>query len=291
MSYYPFDRKLNATLSDPDYVLSISGQKITIKLHPSVHSSGDFKADPTKIDLETSQQDYIFRYQLGQLSEWAWLTLFGRNKRDLADVLRGLQVLREQIWDGWDELSEDGDPNCYCTGMQAGDVGHSNYRAWVIYSDPSDCIETMPEDWLTLESWNTRQPWTWPEIHQLLVLWYVDEAIAYLNIGNPYKASLWLSRAVEAHAWSNFLDDSLYGASIREVASMGGAARGAAYKPLKNFVIEKVMKGSYPSRNNAAQRLAPHVIELAKKLDIPFSEYSAVSTINKWLKDAGLPKK
>ncbi len=117
----------------------------------------------------------------------------------------------------------------------------------------------------------------------------IDESAADLNLNNPYKSSIWLLRANRYlhFAWSGE-NDSITNAK-KHLASLGGNAKGAKYKPLKEFVIEQVKLKNYPSRRNAAFALAPEVIKKAKDLGLNLSEQQAPLTIAGWLKKQGLP--
>lgn len=113
----------------------------------------------------------------------------------------------------------------------------------------------------------------------------IDEATVYLNLEKIYKATTWLLRANQYTHWYWSSEED----SFKILASLGGQAKRDTYKPLIDFVTDRVKSRKYPSRRNAALSLAPEVLQLSKQLNISLSEQQAHLTIASWLKRAGLP--
>jgi hypothetical protein len=66
-------------------------------------------------------------------------------------------------------------------------------------------------------------------------------------------------------------------------ARAGAMKRAEKYKPLRDFVLERVGQKNYPSRRNAALSLRKEVLDLAKTLNIGLSVDQAEKTITGWL--------
>lgn len=291
MNNYPFNRKLLVDLSHPNYIVSITGQFITkIGIRPDATKGYDPSFDFNAQNPQVYQPDYSIRYALEEKNGWLWDYLLDKNHRFVSQILRAAQVLREEIWSGWDEMCEVAEDKCdYYTGIQAEKVGPKSLRTWIIYSEPDHVLEFAPPDWFLQKKWQVEVPWTWPEMYAILGLWMIDESTAWLNHGNVYKSATWLLRANDANHWRYYDDESSFEASKKWLASRGGQAKKELYRPLINFVIEKVNAKKYKSRRNAALCIAPEVLEKAKELGIPLSEQQAPLTIMSWLKREGLP--
>ena len=80
---------------------------------------------------------------------------------------------------------------------------------------------------------------------------------------------------------------------LKSNSSKAGKAKAARYKPLKELAKTLVETGNYKSRRNAANIIAPKILEAGLKLNPPvrLSEHQAELTIALWLKEMGLPLK
>jgi len=166
----------------------------------------------------------LLRYELEDMSSQIFYYLKNSKKRSGKDILRGTQVLREEIWDTWDYLitSEEnddfpGDPSRYFTGSQFEKIGPEYFRTWNIVSDPGMVLECMEDNWLEQKKWMMDVPWTYPELYVLLSLWMIDESAVYLNQGNIHKASSWLVRATKNFSFGSWVNDSDLADAKKEV--------------------------------------------------------------------------
>lgn len=67
-------------------------------------------------------------------------------------------------------------------------------------------------------------------------------------------------------------------------AKVGGRAKAAKYyDPLKELAFNLASKKNYPSKNKAAQDIAPQIIAESRKLGLELSEHRIVKTITEWL--------
>ena len=254
----------------------------------------NFDFDCDLANPQIFNQDYLFRYELEGITRHGLEFLLETKRRSVSDFVRAAQIIREAIWKQWDYLVEaskaDGlDESDYYTGEQAENVGPKSFRTWTIYSDPSFVFEFIDEVWLTADVWRIDVAWTWAEIWAITTLWMVDETLAYLNKNKPYKAATWFFRAAQYDSIWKKIEYGYDENHIVKLAQLGGAARGARYKPLIDFVIDEFKKHHYPSRRNAALKLKQEVIERSKELGLNISESQAELTIASWLKHAGLP--
>lgn len=274
---YPFNRIIKNNFFGSDAVVTITGQFITEKfLQPTSPEDWD-DADQwiEKLNPQVRETSYLLRHELDELSTQAIYYLIENKKRSFEEILRAAQVMREEIWKSWDEWisSEDfeGEPSDYHTGSQAEAIGPTSYRAWSFCSDPEVCLEGMPEDWLDQKIWRVSKPWTWAEIEMILCIWMIDESAVYLNLNNPYKASVWLARATRHRYLSLWLNDDSLADAKKSLASLGGHGKKAKYQPLREFVVERVNSKNYPSRRNAAISLAPEVVQMRARTSAPSS--------------------
>ena len=96
--------------------------------------------------------------------------------------------------------------------------------------------------------------------------------------------------ACEASRWLGILQGSISGRSMegeiatRIFATAGATGRDAIFKPLRALAKKLAANGSYPSKRQAAKKIAPEVIKLSKELNINLSEDQAELTIQRWLK-------
>ncbi|PRE35806.1 hypothetical protein [Burkholderia cenocepacia] len=67
----------------------------------------------------------------------------------------------------------------------------------------------------------------------------------------------------------------------------GGNANGEKYEPLRVAALELALAGVYPSARAAAVAIQDEILARARHLEIDMSEFNAVKTISKWLRDRG----
>lgn len=286
MSHYPFNRIITLVSSSGD--ITLSGLTILEK-QDTTAADAKLRGESTLTSSEHNPS-YLLRYPLYDLSVRVFSFLLKDKGRSYQNIGRAAQVLREAIWSDWDELSTEADSRTdYFTGSQAEKVGPTSYRMWAIYSDPSGFFDGVPEDWLDEPVWKVTEPWIWAEIYGILALWTIDEAVVYLNLGNPYKAAIWMLRASENVSWMMFLSESEQSPEQyrREFASSGGRGKKNKYQPLKDHVLTLAKGKNYPSRRNAALSMKDAVLIKARELGIPLSPDQACKTIEGWLIRAG----
>lgn len=193
----------------------------------------------------------LVRIQLHYLQSTSFSYLNVTRKRALNDILRASQVIREVIWDRWDELfffdaerEDDEEHPSYFTGSQAEIIDLENYRDWLTYTDPLfivNDIECYLGNWLKAKIWKIDEPWTWPEIYALLSLWTIDESAVSLNMGNPYKAAIWLMRTNECNLMaSSYTENQNFFSDARKEMAFRGAMARLANDPrqkAKDFVL------------------------------------------------------
>ncbi len=164
-----------------------------------------------KISGSSWESSFLVRTELENLQSASFYYLIEKRKRASNDILRASQVIREVIWNVWDNLllfntdcENDGELSHLFRESQAETIGSENYLDWLIYTDPLFIIDDIESDlgsnWLKGQIWKTDEPWTQPEIYTLLCLWAIDESAVCLNIGDPYKAAIWLMRANECNS-------------------------------------------------------------------------------------------
>ncbi len=240
------------------------------------------------------KEDYLIRYELEQLSRWLLEFLICDKKRSYDQIVKAARIVRDELWRFWSPVDPEllldptFDHTDLFTGSECEEIGPKSFRTWIIYSEPN--LEDVPDDWLQQDIWAFGEPWTFSEIYAVMALWSADEAAVYVNLGKPYKASIWLLRTYEQYYWAINNELGSIEAFKKQQASQGGKAKRDKYIPLKEFVKELVKSKSYPSRRNAAQSIKPAVLEKAKALGIALSDMQAEITITGWLKEMGLPE-
>lgn len=292
---YPFNRIVNTNFHQSKGVLSITGQQISEELNRGeTEDDIDSSVNTETLNPQLFEVSYLMRMELEQVTDEMLYFLLRERKRTHEEILRSLQIIREVIWDYWDVMAgyEEtvglSDPSKYFTGIQVEATYPHSYRVWSIYSDPFSAFEMLPDNWLEQKKWMLNSPLSWAEVYAVTSLWMVDEAAVYQNLNNPYKASTWLVRAVLSVRYSSESSDESFDKAKKSFASLGGLGKKEKYKPLKEFVLQKVNSRHFPSRRNAAITLAPEVIQKARALGIGLSEHQAPITIASWLKEYGL---
>lgn len=255
---YPFDRIIkSAYFNQSENELTITGQFITEK---DDHNFDISSSHPKKLEAS-----YLLRFYLEELQHQSFHHLSNENKRSLEEILRAAQIVREQIWMHWDycinnpEPDEEDDASDYFTGSQAEEIGPKSYRTWVIYSDPHSAMETAPDDWLEHKIWRVDEHWSWADIYAVMSLWMIDESTVYLNLGNPYKASIWLMRASNyMHTcWSYNRNEETN--ERKRFSSLGGKARH------KKTYIKRDQIIAYWSKNIGADKSNEFAAEVLQK--------------------------
>ena len=245
----------------------------------------DLDFDYEAANPQIFEESYLMRYELENLSTQAQLFLFGEKKRSYEQVIRAAQIIREELWGGWEGMLEiekmEGDKTNYNIGSNSKLNDSGSYRTWVIYSDPDQILECTPEDWFNQDKWKCCDNWTWYEVYAVMALWCIDESVVYLNSERVFQATTWLLRAQEYMRWTRSYEPSL--------ARKGGIAKSKKYDPLKKLVSDLVAKRKWPSRRNAAMTIAHEVIAASRQMNVPLSEMQAEVTIYGWLKEMGLP--
>ena len=311
LNNYPFNRRIIAsdTLGQEKHEedkFTITGQLLTEGwIIPSLSQCCDPQFDENACEALNPQQlepDFLLRNELKNLSSFFFRYLKKDGKRSLNEILNAALILREAIWNYWDERldelgpeddddSSNSNPSDYFTGAQAEHVGPKSYWAWLLFSSPDDALQNMSDDKLDKIKWMEDGYWSGPEIYVLLSLWEIDESAVYLNKGNPYKATAWLVRAMDnkSGVYLHKGCGSPFDDAKKKFARLGGHGKKEKYRPLKEFMIEKVNSRNYPSRRNAALSLKAEILMKAKELGIGLSEQQAGITIASWLKECGLP--
>lgn len=125
----------------------------------------------------------------------------------------------------------------------------------------------MPEDWLDQEIWRVSKSWTWAEIEMILCIWMIDESAVYLNLNNPYKASVWLARATRHRYLSLWLNDDSLADAKKMLASLGGKARHAATHEKRDQIIAYWCINIGPDKSNefAAELLQKEFPEVSHR--------------------------
>lgn len=105
--YYPFNRLIKRHVNLSKDIVTITGQFITeIGTRPDTSRGYDPEFNYDSGNPQTFHESYLMRYELEQLTGWAIDYLKDKNKRSGEEILRALQIVREEIWRGWDEMAQ-----------------------------------------------------------------------------------------------------------------------------------------------------------------------------------------
>lgn len=178
-------------------IVTITGQFIT--------EAWKFPAEPyhyyhDEAFPQTFKEAYLIRYELEKLSESILTFLIREKNRSFEEIVKAAQIVRDEIWRHWSDGvayykdNEDGiSYTDYFTGSEAEEIGPKSYRIWSLTSEI--ILDDLPDDWLKQDIWLFGESWKFSEIEAVIALWCIDEAALYVNLGQPYKAAIWLNRA------------------------------------------------------------------------------------------------
>jgi len=117
LNNYPFNRIIKSkNIDQSEETVTITGQLIVLPfVYPIEEESYDLFVDDSILNPQFLKPCYLLRYELEELSSKIFYYLKNSKKRSGKDILRGTQILREEIWDTWDYLitSEEDDDNPY----------------------------------------------------------------------------------------------------------------------------------------------------------------------------------
>lgn len=222
MNNFPFNRELinsegpiSKRRQIPKGTISERKQIIAVDLNQYksiVTITGQFITEAWKLPAEpyhyypdeafpqTFKEAYLIRYELEKLSQSILTFLISEKNRSFEEIVKAAQIVRDEIWRHWSDGvayykdNEDGiSYTDYFTGSEAEEIGPKSYRIWSLTSEI--ILDDLPDDWLKQDIWLFGESWKFSEIEAVIALWCIDEAALYVNLGQPYKAAIWLNRA------------------------------------------------------------------------------------------------
>jgi hypothetical protein len=123
----------------------------------------------------------------------------------------------------------------------------------------------------------------------------IDGAVV-LFVNGEYKRAMQFLASAAVHIADLYKLSVVTSANLseserrRRLAKHGGASKADYLRPIRTSVLSLYGERTWNSRRQAALRLAPHAIDLAKKLDLALSADNVVNTISKWIREAKDPR-
>jgi hypothetical protein len=254
MTVHPFNRELLKEMPRSDDGLSVTGQFV-------------IGSDPESNYEMRFDASYILRNEL-ESAQRRTIELLAKEGHKGQEILTAAKHLRDEYWSAIESIAEvvhGEDKLDYGVGAGAIPVVPEDFACWLIYAGPDGPLEVITTYYVEAlnDFLKPNKLWTWGDIFALVALWSIDESVAFVNLGQPYKAAAWgqwaqlyATFARDFKAWSRgeSSEDVLF-----KFSKEGLDKRHAANRQVKAQALELYQAQKWRSQADAARRIAPLV--------------------------------